>query len=111
MKLSYYCKSCQKKSFYKTITKDRFELQNEVGDELSLRCDKCGTINKKHINRLSAEPNRIYLYIALVVAILLAVLFWDLGFISKLTFSVPIFLFFDAEKRASNYNKTMVSRK
>ncbi|MBV1924610.1 MAG: hypothetical protein KUG68_11350 [Flavobacteriaceae bacterium] len=111
MKLSYYCKSCNKKNFYQTKTKDRFELQSEVGNEINLNCTNCGTINKKHINRLSAEPNRLYAIYGLVIAAIVIIFLWELGYISGLTFTIPIYLYFDAEKKASDYNKIMVSRK
>lgn len=111
MKLSYYCKSCNKKNHYQTNINDRFELQKEVGDEINIRCTKCGTVNKKHINRLTAEPNRLYVIIGLVIAAILTILLWDLGFVSSLTLTIPIYLFFDAQKRASDYNKIMISRK
>jgi len=111
MKLSYYCKSCNKKNFYQTKTKDRFELQKEVGDEINLRCSKCGTVNKKHINRLFAVVNPTFILIGLVVAIIVTLLLWDFGLISTLSFTIPIFFLFDAQKRSSDYNKIMVSRK
>ena len=111
MKLSYYCKSCDKKNYYQTKTKDRFELQTEVGDEINLRCSKCGTVNKKHINRLFAVVNPKYIFIGLGIAIIVTILLWDFGYISGLTFTIPIYFIFEAQKRASDYNKIMVSRK
>lgn len=111
MTVSYYCKSCKKNNKIKTSANNRFELQQELGDEINNRCKHCGVIEKKHINRLTADPNYIIFYISIFASAILTVLFWNAGFIAKVTLVVPIFLYFDALKKASSFNKTMIKRK
>lgn len=111
MKLFYYCKSCKKKNYYKTKTSDRFELQKEVGNEINERCKYCGIFEKKHINRLHAEPNKFLIISVFIIAIILSIAFWNMGIIAKLTIMLPFWVSFNEQKKASDYNKIMVSRK
>lgn len=59
MKLYYYCSSCKKENSFKTKAKNRFELREERGNEISERCSKCGTIVKRRVNRVHAKANRL----------------------------------------------------
>ncbi len=112
MKLSYYCKSCSVKNYLTTNATNRFDLQRELGAaEISKRCRNCGTIQKRHINRLHAEPNKIYFLICIPLILILSIIVYFLGFIATLTFSIPIALVFQAQKKASDFNKTMIPRK
>ncbi|PVW13220.1 hypothetical protein [Marixanthomonas spongiae] len=111
MLLSYYCSTCKKKNYLKYKVKDRFELQNKIGDELNKHCDSCGTLKKKHINRLHAEPNRYIGLIALAIASILTLTVWYYRFIATLAFTIPIWIYFDAYKTASDFNKIKVARK
>ncbi|MCH2489102.1 MAG: hypothetical protein MK211_03020 [Flavobacteriales bacterium] len=112
MTLSYYCKSCAVKNLFKTKATNRFELQQELGaDEINRRCDYCGNIEKRHINRLTAQPNKTLMILSVVLVILLTTTIFMFGFIAALTFTFPIWLFFDAQKRASLFNKTMIRRR
>ena|SRR5690606_2631542 len=111
MRISYYCKSCKKKNYLKTKASNRFDLQNEFGDEINNRCKHCGTIEKKHINRLVAEPSKFIGFLALGLAILLTGTIFIFGFIATLSVTIPIWIYFDAHKKASEFNKVMVSRK
>ncbi len=111
MRLSYYCSSCSRKNYVQSKAKNRFELQAEVGNEINNRCSYCGTLEKKHINRLFAEPSKFIGLIALVLAILLTVTIFIFGFIAMLSITIPIWIYFDAHKKASEFNKVMISRK
>ena len=111
MTLSYYCSSCKKKNYLKYKAQDRFQLQRQVGDEINKHCDKCGTFEKKHINRLHAEPSRYIGFTAFAIACLLTITVWYFGFIATFTFTIPIWIYFDAYKKSSNFNKVKVSRK
>ncbi len=111
MKLSYYCKSCKKKNFIKTTAKNRFELQKEVGDEINNRCTSCGILEKKHINRIFAEPSKSVGVLSFILAVLLTGTIFVFGFIATLTITIPIWLYFDAYKKASDFNKIMIPRK
>ncbi|UAB80658.1 hypothetical protein INR76_11110 [Marixanthomonas sp. SCSIO 43207] len=111
MLLSYYCGSCKKKNRLNYKVKDRFELQSQVGDYIGKNCDSCGIFEKKHINRLHAEPSRFIGLIALSIGIVLTLVVFKLGFIAVLTFTIPIWIYFDAYKNASDFNKIKISRR
>jgi len=111
MTVSYYCKSCKKNNKIKTKSINRFELQQELGDEISQNCKHCGTIEKRHINRLTADPNYTIFFITLLFAIVGTVFLWNLGFIALITFTAPIWAYFDAINKANLYNKTRVTKK
>ena len=111
MLLSYYCSSCKKKNYLKFRISDRFDLQAKVGNQISRHCDSCGTFEKKHINRLYAEPSRFIGLIALAIGGILTFVVFILGFIAVLTFTIPIWIYFDAYKNASDFNKVKISRK
>ena len=82
----------------------------ELGnDEISAPCKFCNATNKKHINRLHAEINKPIILIAFTITLLIAlVLLFGYGSIVFLIFVIPAFVAFDQQKRASNFNKTMV---
>lgn len=68
-------------------------------------------IGKKHINRLFAEPSKLIGLLAIGLAILLTGTFFMFGLIAALSFTIPIWIYFDAHKKASEFNKVMLSRK
>ncbi|AFL82275.1 hypothetical protein Aeqsu_2825 [Aequorivita sublithincola DSM 14238] len=111
MRLSYYCKSCNKKNYLKTKATNRFKLQTEVGDEINNRCSHCGTLEKKHINRLFAQPSIFIGLFSLALGMLLTGTIFMFGFIAILSITIPIWIYFDSFKKASNFNKVMISRK
>lgn len=112
MKLSYYCTSpsCGKINYINVQSDNRYDLKQEMGsDHFNERCKHCGKHTKKHINRLYAEMNMIYVLIAIVVSAVLTVFTWRLGFISgAITFGIPLFVWFDQKRRASTFNKLMI---
>lgn len=111
MKLSYYCSSssCKKENYLKTKTTNRHEFLMEYGkNELNERCNHCGNFTKRHINRLHAEPNKYIILGGVGTAVIATILLWDIGFISTLTFSIPIFIGASERKRTSAFNRTMV---
>ncbi len=109
MKLSYRCSSCKKDNTIKTKAIDRHGLLMGRGsNEFNGRCKHCGNFTKKHINRLYAEDDYTFVLIGFVVAAIATVLLWDFGFISTLTFSIPIWIFTEMKKKSSMFNRTMV---
>lgn len=111
MKLSYYCSSnsCKKENYLKTKSTNRHEFLLEYGkNELNERCKHCGNFTKRHINRLHAEPNNYAIIGGVILAAIVTILLWDLGFISTLTASIPIFIGANERKKTSSFNKTMV---
>ena len=111
MRLSYYCRSCKKKNYLQSISTNRFDLQKELGDEIARNCNYCGTFDTRHINTLYAEPSAYVLWLSLGAMLVLTTGLWYFGFIAAITFSAPIWLYYDAHKRASYFNKTKVRRK
>ena len=111
MKLSYYCAThhCKKENYLKTKATNRHEFLIEYGkDEINERCKYCGNFTKRHINRLHAEPNKLILIGGFLLAIIVTIAFWNLGFVSTLSFSIPIAVAFDQNSRTSMFNKTMI---
>lgn len=101
MRLSYYCRSCSRKNYIKSKARNRFELQTEVGDEINNRCSHCGTLEKKHINRLVAETSTYIGLIVLILAVLLTGTIFIFGFIASLSITIPVWIYFDSQKKAS----------
>jgi len=111
MTVSYFCKSCKKNNKIKTKSINRFELQQELGNEINVRCKHCGNLENRHINRLTADTNYTIFFITLLFAVITTILLWNIGFIALITLTAPIWAYFEALKRANLFNKTRVSRK
>jgi len=110
-RLSYHCKSCGKKNYIKSKANDRFELQQELGDELKRNCSICGTYKVTHINRLRAEFGHwVYPVVVLIFLIAVALVLF-LGWLAMIAFSAPIWFYFDNQRRVSLFNRVMVFRK
>lgn len=109
MKLSYRCSSCKKDNVITTKGTNRHELQMELNsNEINERCKECGNFTKKHINRLYAETNYIPIVLGVLAAVIGTVLLWDFGLVSTLTATIPIGIWSMENKKASDFNKTMV---
>lgn len=109
MKLSYRCSSCKKDNTIKTKAIYRHGLLMERGNnEFNERCKHCGHFTQKHINRLYANDNYSFVIIGFVIALISTILLWDFGFISTLTFTIPIWLWIEMKKKCSSFNGTMV---
>jgi DNA-directed RNA polymerase subunit RPC12/RpoP len=109
MKLSYRCSSCQKDNTIKTKAYDRHGLLMERGNnEFNERCKHCGNFTKKHINRLYADDDYTFVIVGFVAAIVATILLWDFGYVSTLTFAIPIWFWTIMKKKSSTFNRTMV---
>lgn len=110
MKLYYYCSSpsCKKTNSINVKSNNRFDLNHEIGEEINERCKHCGTYTKRHINRLHADTNNYVIIMSFFVAVLLTILFWDFGFISALSFTMPISFWAHEHKKASDFNKQII---
>ncbi|MFK7834500.1 MAG: hypothetical protein AB8B52_14605 [Winogradskyella sp.] len=72
----------------------------EIGtNEFHERCKHCGHHTKKHINRLYADNDYTLVFVGLGIAAVATGLFWNLGFISGLTFGIPIWFWFEMKKK------------
>ena len=110
MKLYYYCssQSCKRLNSINVKSKNRFDLKNEIGEEMVDRCKYCGKHTKRHINRLHAEPNYYLIVGGVALAIIITIIIWDLGFVSTLTGTIPISIWIHEDKKANAFNKVMI---
>lgn len=110
MKLHYYCssKSCRKLNSIKVKSSNRFDLKEEIGEEINERCKHCGNHTKRHINRLHAKPNYAIILGGVALAIVITIFIWDLGFVSTLTGTIPIAIWMGEEKKANAFNKVLI---
>ncbi len=83
-------------------------MKQEIGEEINERCKHCGNHTKRHINRLHANPRYLYIILGLVIAVIVTLFLWNLGWISTLTGSIPIGIWFYEDQKASAFNKVMV---
>lgn len=110
MKLHYYCSasSCQKKNSISVKSNNRYDLKQEIGIEINERCKHCGNHTKRHINRLHAEPNYFIIIASLVIAVIITLFIWDLGFISSLSATLPIGIWVIENNKANEFNKVLI---
>ncbi|NER15925.1 hypothetical protein [Spongiivirga citrea] len=113
MKLSYSCDSCKKENSYKTNASDRVDLQMRLGkDEIKEHCNNCGHFNAKHLNRLIAVPNKMFMFIGGLIGLIIALyILFRFGILGALAFSLPIMVIAQHKKSVSSFNKTMIRRK
>ncbi|MEP5341743.1 MAG: hypothetical protein ABJQ50_18665 [Algibacter sp.] len=83
-------------------------MKQEIGLEINERCKHCGNHTKRHINRLHADSNYINILGGILLAIIVTILFWDLGFLSSLSFSIPFTIWMIENKKASTFNKVLI---
>ena len=94
----------QKRQLY-----NRHELLMERGsDEFNERCKHCGNFTKKHINRLYADDNYMYVLVGFIAAAIATYFLWDFGYVSTLTGTIPIYFWIEMKKKSSAFNRTMV---
>lgn len=97
-------------NYINTKSANRHDLLMELGkNEIVERCKFCSATTTKHINRLHAEINKSMILIAFTITLLLAIiLLFGYGFIVFVIFAIPTFVAFNQQKRASDFNKTMI---
>lgn len=111
MNLYYFCSSCKKENSFKTKATNRFELQQERGDEINERCKHCGNVSKRRINRVHAKSNYVYIIGGLIIGLILGCFLWQLGLIAGITIGLPILIWQWSHKKAVDFNKILVSEK
>ena len=109
MKLSYRCSSCKKDNHIKTKATNRHELLMELGkEEFNERCRYCGNFTKKHINRLYADDNYMFVLVGFIAAAIATYFLWAFGYVSTLTGAIPLYFWIEMKKKSSMFNRTMV---
>lgn len=109
-KLSYYCKSCNKKNFIKVKSSNRYDLKHEIGHELKRDCSYCKAAGVTHINRLYAEVEPTTILVIGVLCLLIAVVIFLFGWIVSIAFTLPFYYFFHQQRRANQFNKLKIPR-
>lgn len=112
MNLYTYCKSCKKNIKVKSEAVTRPDLQMEKGDEFMVNCQNCGTMEKKHVNEITAEPNNIILMLGVGIGIVVSIFLWIyLGLIGILGIIIPFVFWQQQMNTTKSYNKYMIRRK
>jgi hypothetical protein len=110
MRLNYYCstKSCKKINHIIVKSTNRYDLKHEIGEEINERCKHCGSYTKRHINRLHAVANFKIIIGGILLAAVVTLIFWDLGYISTLSATIPIGIWAYENKKISVFNKHLI---
>ena len=91
MNLYTNCKSCKKEIKIKSSASTRPELQMEKGDEFNVNCQSCGKMEKKHVNDIKAEPNKMILLFGVIIGILATIFLWVFyGAIGTVSIIIPV---------------------
>ncbi|KGL63948.1 hypothetical protein [Polaribacter sp. Hel1_85] len=112
MNLYTVCRSCKKSNSIKSDAITRPDLQMEIGSEFTFNCNKCGNIEKVHVNDVSAEPNKKHILIGLILGVVSAlILYFFYGAVGILSGVIPL-LFWQVEmKSIKSFNSYMIRRK
>lgn len=104
MKLYTLCNSCSKETSINIGAATRVELENKVGTEFMVNCEHCAIDQKKHVNKIQAKPNVGYTLLATALSGILTVFFWDMGFITTLSFALPVLVWQQQQTLANAFN-------
>jgi len=112
MKLKFICSSCKKENNYKPVVATRGDLQMKVGDEVDVTCDNCGTLDKKHINRIDAVVDTKKIIFALIISVIVTMaLFSFYGAIGTISGAIPIFMWMYENKAVKDFNSYKIRRR
>ena len=112
MRLEYTCSSCKKQNNYTPLAPTRGDLQMKVGDEVSVNCNNCGRIDKKHINRIDAVMNiRKMMFAFIISGIVTIILFSFFGLVGTITFSIPLLMWVQENKSINHFNSYKIRRR
>ncbi|MBU3010308.1 hypothetical protein KO506_02735 [Polaribacter vadi] len=112
MKLYTNCKSCKKEITIKSNASTRPDLQMEKGDEFNVNCFNCGKKEKKHVNDIKAEPNKLVLLIGLLLGIFATLFLWTIyGAIGTVSIIIPLIFLQQQMSSTKGFNSYMVRRK
>lgn len=121
MNLCFVCKSCKQSNFFTSFCNDRIELSKKKGDNVSLKCNKCGEIHDYHVNKIFASSSRLinislFLIMITITAYLIYYLFvnyWEksfyMVFVLPMAAAIPSMIYFTYlkahNKKINNFNK------
>ena len=112
MKLYTNCKSCKAAINIASGAETRPDLQMEKGSEFKVNCTNCGKFDKKHVNDISASPNKTMLLTGIILGIFATIVLWFFyGAIGAASLTIP-FLFWQQQVKATHaFNSYMIRRK
>lgn len=112
MLLVTHCKSCKKDIKIKSKATTRPDLQMERGDTFDVRCEHCGTLDKKHVNDVKAVQSKTIMLAGLGLALIVTVVLWNFyGAISTLTIIIPLIIWQQQMAATRTFNSYMIRRK
>ncbi len=113
MRLTYTCRACKKQNYLPIKEETRPDLQKRINaDEVSVNCNSCGKMDKRHINRVTAIPDSRILLIGVALGLVVTViLIGYFGFIAALSFSIPIMVWRYESEQAHKFNSYAIKRK
>ncbi len=112
MKLITRCSSCKKDMIIKSNASTRPDLQMEKGDEFNVNCQNCGKFEKKHINDIKAEPNKLLILIGVGIGIIATIVLWNMfGIIGTVGAIIPILFWYQQMDVTKGFNSYMIRRK
>ncbi|MGV7106319.1 hypothetical protein [Flavobacterium sp. U410] len=106
----YKCPHCKSKNKISIDAEDRGQLQMKSGNEIGHTCNYCHKKEKIHINNIYAEPTKIGYLIGLVLSCIITILFWNLGFIITLSFSIPMGVYLYQQNLARTFNNYKIRK-
>ena len=59
MKLNVICSECGRKINVRSFAQDRVELSRIIGEDINLKCGKCGNEKKYHVNKVTASTSEL----------------------------------------------------
>ncbi len=101
----------QKENSFKTKATYHLGLIEKRGFHIKERCNYCGTIRERNINRLHAELLILITRAAFLLAVILALFLLNFGWIVGLVYSIPFLAWKQKDIRARAFNNITVSDK
>ena len=110
MRLSVICNECGRTIKVQSFAQDRVELSRLMGEEINLKCKKCGNIKKYHVNKITASMSNLLSMLLFILVFLFTFIigfylikqYWGrsvyLVIVIPLAMSLPSFLYFTFTK-------------
>jgi len=112
MSLYSICKSCKESIKVKSGATTRPDLQMEKGSEFNVNCQKCGKIDKIHVNDVKAESNKMIILIGLIFGIIATIiLLYFYGAIGTVSAVIPLLVWQQQMKSTKSFNSYLIRRK
>lgn len=105
MKLVAKCDGCKNRvKISAFMVENRIELARKKGWNFEVRCEKCGQRNTVHVDDVKAVNDLTVPLVgifSLFLAVFITIWLWNWGFISVVSFSIPILLSVTTRKNQS----------